>query len=67
MGAGIHHGTMPGGITPMCNECGIALCWDLSAEEYAEDAEFWDSWRCQDCNGGKPMSRKEWRSAQENR
>jgi len=42
--------------TPTCNECGIALCWDLSIVEYEEDKDFWDDWVCEVCNGGKPMS-----------
>lgn len=32
-------------------------------EEYAEAKAFWDDWICQDCNGGKPMSLKTWKSA----
>ncbi|MDW7555348.1 hypothetical protein D9623_33475 (plasmid) [Azospirillum brasilense] len=57
MGVTIHRGTIPGGVTPICNCCGINLCWDISNEEYREAKAFWDAWVCQDCNGGKPMSR----------
>lgn len=55
-----HGGTMPGGVTPICNRCGVSLCWDISAYEYGEDKPFWDAWVCQDCNGGKPMSRRDY-------
>jgi len=53
--------TMPGAVTPICNTCGILLCWDISEEEYQDDKAFWDDWICQDCNGGKPKSLKSWR------
>ncbi len=58
MGVHVHGGTMPGAVTPICEGCGIALCWDISKEEYAEDKSFWDAWCCRDCNGGAPMSLK---------
>lgn len=60
MGVGIHGGTMDGAVTPMCNKCGIALCWDISEEEYGEAKKFWDKWICQECNDGQPLSLKEW-------
>lgn len=60
MGVQVNNGTMPGGVTPTCNDCGVALCWDISDEQYAEAKEFWDAWVCQDCNGGEPMSLKAW-------
>lgn len=41
--------TLMGGITPMCNECGVAMCWDISNEEYISDKQFWDKWLCQSC------------------
>lgn len=37
------------GYTPICNDCGIALCWDISPEEYEEKPGFWDEWRCKEC------------------
>jgi hypothetical protein len=58
MGLHIHPGTMPGGVTPICNKCGVALCYDIAAEEAEEAQEFWDAWVCRDCNGGQPMSLK---------
>lgn len=60
MGVGIHGGTMQGAVTPMRNNCGTALCWDLAEEEYEQAKVFWDEWICQDCNGGKPFSLKAW-------
>ena len=61
MGVQVTGGTLPGGVTPVCNECGVALCWDISEGEYAEDRAFWDAWRCRECNGGTPMRRADFR------
>lgn len=58
MGAHIHRGTMPGGMTPICEECGVALCWDIAVEEYEAERAFWDAWKCRDCNGGEAMHRQ---------
>ena len=41
--------TLPGGLTPICNDCGIALCWDISEEEYEKKKTYWDEWRCKEC------------------
>jgi len=61
---GVHrHGSTPvGAVTPICNECGVSLCWDIADHEYEEDKAFWDRWTCQDC---KPVSLKAWKKAQE--
>jgi hypothetical protein len=40
----------PGCLKPICNDCGVALCWDVSIYEYEEAEKFWDNWRCKDCN-----------------
>lgn len=56
MGVHVHNGTMHGAVTPICNDCGVSLCWDISEEQYEEEAPFWDEWICQDCNGGERMS-----------
>jgi len=61
MGVQVFGGTLPGGVTPVCNDCGVALCWDISEGEYAQDRAFWDAWRCRGCNGGTPMRRAEFR------
>jgi hypothetical protein len=61
MGVHAHNGTMPGAVTPICNNCMIALCFDIGEQEYKEDKEFWDNWVCRDCNGGEPLSRHVWR------
>jgi hypothetical protein len=53
MGITIHGGTMTGGVTPTCDECGVALCWDISRTDYLAAKAFWDAWRCQDCNGSR--------------
>lgn len=60
MGVHVHNGTMDGALTPICNSCGVSLCWDISLEQYQEDSEFWDAWICRDCNGGEPITRKEY-------
>lgn len=62
MGIGTHGGTMPGAVTPICNDCGTFLCWDLGEEEAEENSDFWAAWICQDCNGGERMSLKQWRA-----
>ena len=51
---------MPEAVTPICNDCGISLCWDILEEEYKEAKQFWDDWICQDCNGGIRLNLKEW-------
>jgi len=64
MGVHRHRGTPPGALTPICNECGISLCWDIAVEEYDEDRAFWDRWVCQECRedeGQERMSLKAWR------
>lgn len=53
MAVTIHGGTMPGGTTPMCNDCGVSLCWDISRTEYLEAKAFWDAWCCRDCSPDK--------------
>lgn len=53
--------TVAGGYTPVCNSCGVHLCWDISEEEARAARSFWNAWVCQDCNGGVPMSLKAWR------
>ena len=58
MGVHIYLGTMAGALTPICNGCMIALCWDIGEDEYENDRGFWDNWLCQDCNGGIPMKRE---------
>jgi len=52
MGVHIHHGTMDEGVTPICNSCGISLCWDIHESDYNENKGFWDAWICEECNGG---------------
>lgn len=59
MGVHTHGGTMPGALTPICNHCGVSLCWDISEEEYEDIWEFWDAWICQDCNDGVRMNKQD--------
>ena len=61
MGATKTSGTMPGALTPICNNCGVALCWDIAEEEYKVEQIFWDKWICAECNGGKPYSKMEFK------
>jgi len=64
VGVTIKNSTMEGAVTPICNECGITLCWDISIEEYEEAKGFWDDWICEVCNKGVPLSLKEWKVKQ---
>ena len=61
MGVTTHRGTQPGGVTPTCDACGIALCWDISRTEYLEAKAFWDAWKCQECHGSR-MSAFGWKT-----
>jgi hypothetical protein len=60
MAAATLPGTLPGGLTPVCNGCGVALCWDISVEDYEGAKPFWDAWVCATCNGGEPLSLRSW-------
>lgn len=64
---GVHKtaSTLPGGLTPICNCCGVSLCWDISQEDYDELPSFWEAWICRDCNGGEPLSRAQARKLAE--
>ena len=42
--------TFPEDCTPICSNCGVCLCWDISSDDYWEDKDFWDNWTCRDCN-----------------
>ena len=61
MGLTVTKGTIPGAMTPVCNDCGVHLCWDVGEEEAESCRAFWDAWVCQDCNNGQRMSLKDWR------
>lgn len=50
MGVTLVNSTLDGGVTPICEDCGIMLCYDISLDEYLEAKEFWDKWRCSECN-----------------
>ena len=50
MGVTITPSTMPNSWTPICNDCGIALCYDISDDEYQRMKNFWENWRCKECN-----------------
>ena len=52
-----------GGYTPICNECGVKLCWDISPYEYEEDKSFWDEWTCRDCNPNYSGALKRYRES----
>ena len=59
MGVQTSH-TFPEALTPICNECGVALCWDISVEDYDERPTFWDDWCCRDCKSvGENVSKDE--------
>lgn len=60
MAAEVLESTIPGGKTPMCNYCGVRLCWDISDKEYLKDKNFWDDWICAECNNGAPFYRRDY-------
>lgn len=43
------------GWQPICNDCGIPLCWLLSSEQYIESKPFWENWMCEDCCQGNKL------------
>lgn len=61
MGLHKHGGTMDGALTPICETCGVSLCWDIEENEAIADEDFWNQWKCQDCNRGHRMSLEQWR------
>ena len=46
---GIQPGTL-GGMQPVCSSCGIALCYEITQEEYQEFQKYWDDWMCDICD-----------------
>lgn len=64
MGAITLPSTIPGGLTPICNDCGITLCWDIDETTYQKEQAFWDGWRCEDCNPNAKGARARWRQSQ---
>lgn len=54
---GVQH-ARSGGVTPVCSDCGIHMCWDISDEEFEENIAFWDAWLCSDCD--RPASAYAW-------
>lgn len=55
-------GVMPGclgGLTPICNSCGIKLCYEIDTGEYRVWRRFWDEWECPDCNPVYKFKRRE--------
>ena len=65
MGIHIANSTMEGAVTPICNSCGISLCWDISEEEYEKQKPFWDDWKCKECNPDYEGSLKKWKQQNE--
>lgn len=50
-----------GGVTPICNNCGVSLCWDISVEQYREEQAFWNAWTCDYCNPDYRGALRRWR------
>ncbi|WP_139313467.1 hypothetical protein [Rhodoferax antarcticus] len=61
MGLHKHGGTMDGALTPICESCGVALCWNIEESQGLAEKDFWDQWMCEDCNDGERMSLEKWR------
>ena len=62
MGVHVIRSTTPGGVTPICSDCGVSLCWDIDEGQYAEEKAFWDAWVCKDCNPSFHGALKRWRA-----
>lgn len=45
-------------LTPVCEKCGVHLCWDISQKEYEDDKLFWENWQCKDCNPNYHFGKK---------
>ena len=58
MGVVQSHMFLGEGLTPICDKCGVALCWDISVSEYEEDKQFWDDWVCESCDPEYKKRRK---------
>lgn len=58
MGITVLPSNAPDELTPICNECGICLCWSITIDEYNVCPAFWNNWICQDCNGGVKFTKK---------
>jgi hypothetical protein len=48
-----------GGMTPICNLCGIKLCFEIDPIEYEQSKLFWDNWKCSDCDSEYKFKRRE--------
>jgi hypothetical protein len=64
MAVTINASTLDGGYTPMCSNCGVALCWDISEQEYEDGKGFWDDWTCKDCNPDYKGAYQRWMARQ---
>lgn len=40
----------PDGWQPICNDCGISLCFVITDVEYERTKDFWEQWRCIYCD-----------------
>ncbi len=58
MGITVLPSTLDGAYTPICDACGVCLCWDISEKEYLERKAFWDDWICKECKEYKESSRR---------
>lgn len=47
---GVKPSNLYGGYTPICDRCGVCLCWDISEHEYEENITFWENWTCELCD-----------------
>jgi hypothetical protein len=44
--------TESGDYQPICQDCGIALCWTLDWFSYEDHKDYWDRWKCETCDPG---------------
>lgn len=38
------------GWQPICNDCGLSLCFVITLQEYDQTKTFWEQWRCVYCD-----------------
>jgi len=48
-----------GGYQPVCDMCGICLCYEVEPENYELHRNFWDNWKCEVCD---PDYFKRWKN-----
>jgi hypothetical protein len=53
------------GWQPICNDCGICLCFVITDQEYERTKDFWEQWCCSQCDSYAIGSFARWLQLQE--